>query len=112
VNPLYGREDALLKKAIWDKGFKGGYFDKESGVSSEVVAWLDKAMSAYYRSRIYITLDQVGSGSKEAPRLWEALLDEMYGGEQELKDNLVDIAMKDDKVSLAAKRWLTDKYGL
>ena len=54
VNGFYGKENAELKHAVWEKGFKGG----NSDLAPEVVTWLDAAIDNYYRSRIYKILDR------------------------------------------------------
>jgi hypothetical protein len=51
VNGLYGKENANLKHVIWNRGFKSGHMDREYFTSPKVVAWLDKAIDAYYRGR-------------------------------------------------------------
>ena len=113
INPVYGREHASLRKVVWEKGFEGGYFDKETGMTSEIVAWLDKAMDSYYRGRIYSILDQIGTSSEGSIfKLWEDLLSEMYGDDQHFKDELVAVAMQDGKVHSEAKNWLKHRYKL
>jgi len=105
VNRLYGKKYVKLRKAMWEKGFKGGHVDY--GLSSEGVAWLDKAISAYYKNRVYQILDQVGIPSEDRVlKLWNELLVDMCGDEQALKDKLVEVALKDQRIKEAAKTWL------
>lgn len=56
VNALYGKKHIRLRNAIWEKGFKEGLIDDEPASTPEVIAWLDKAISAYYGSRISMFL--------------------------------------------------------
>jgi DNA-binding transcriptional MerR regulator len=107
VNSLYGIEYSELRTAIWEKGFKGGHVGAEHNLSPEAITWLDKAMDAYYRDRIYSVLNQVNMLSHEVIlKQWEELLTEMYGDNQVLRSELYRQACKDDKVKQAAKNWL------
>lgn len=112
VNNLYGKEYSMLRTAIWEKGFKGGHIGAEHNLSPEAITWLDKAMDAYFRNRIYHVLKQVETQSQEtAFKQWEALLTDMFGDEQAPKDELTNSAMMDDKISQAAKAWLKQLLG-
>lgn len=107
VNHLYGEEHANLKHQIWEEGFKKGKMEDNHSLTPEMVDWLAKANDAYYYARIYTILDQVGEGDDKAVETqWNALLDEMYGNAQTLKDDLVEAALKDERVSDRAKAWL------
>jgi len=107
VNSLYGNKYSALRTAIWEKGFKGGHIGAEHNLSSEAIDWLDKAMDAYYRDRIYGVLNQVETQSHEVIlKQWKELVIDMYGNEQAPMNELFDEAMNDDKVSQAAKNWL------
>ena len=107
VNTVYGRNYALLANAIWEKGFKGGNIGEENNLTPEAVAWLDKAMDTYCRNKIYTVLNKIETHSdKIVSKEWEALLADMYGDEQSLKDDLIRAALSDDKVCEAAKTWL------
>lgn len=105
VNNVYGKEYVDLRNAIWEKGFKGGHGSEEHGLSPKGVAWLDKAIDAYYRGRIYSVLNQSGNDLQKKKQ-WAAVLDDMYGDNQALKDELVDAALKDGNVSQEGKNWL------
>lgn len=107
VNDVYGKKHVMLRKAIWEKGFMQGHAADEYGLSSTSVAWLDKAIYAYYFNRAYSILNKVGgSQHDEMLKLWEALLVDMCGNEQSLQDETVATFLKDDNVSQAAKTWL------
>lgn len=107
VNNLYGRNYAGLRKTIWEKGFKAGHVGAEHNLSAESVAWLDKAMDAYYRNQIMQILSQVATLSHQSTlKQWEELLTEMYGDEFVLKQEVCHAAMNDDKISQSAKDWL------
>lgn len=106
VNNLYGKKYVGLRNAIWEKGFKGGHAD-DHGLSPKSVTWLDAAIDAYYRDRIYVILNQVGKSSAgDMLKLWKDLLSDMFGDDQALRNDLIKAAMADDKVSQAAKDWL------
>lgn len=103
VNAVFPKEQAALRKTLWEKGFKGGH----SEVSPEVVAWLDKATSEYHRRRIYAILEQVDILSSDALlKLWNDILTEICGDVQAHKDAIYEAVFADDKVSVAAKNWL------
>lgn len=103
VNELYGKEHATLRKSIWDKGFKGGHTD----LPPEVVAWLDKAISEYYKRRIYAILDQVETRPSDAVlKLWNDILTEVCSDVQAQKDALHEAVLADDKINAVAKNWL------
>lgn len=106
VNLMYGKEHAAVRKAIWEKGFKNGQIDQENVVSPQVVAWLDKAIEAFYRRRIYGLLNNIENDHATRSNQWEALLDEMFGDSDPPKQAVIDAVMKDDKISVDAKNWL------
>lgn len=108
INGVYGKKYAHLRTKKFEKGFAEGKGLKEVGLTPEIVSWMDKAMDAYWRDRIYGILNQVGSrGSDEAIfKLWNEVLDDMYGEENTRKKEIYDIALTDDKVSEKAKQWL------
>lgn len=110
VNKLYGKEHVLLRNAIWEKGFKSGHADvSEHGLSPEAVAWLDRAMDAYYHRQIYSILNNVEQQPQDVIlRAWHDLLTEMYGDEEAPKNELIQKALQDEKVSAAAKAWLKE----
>jgi DNA-binding transcriptional MerR regulator len=102
VNNLFPREHVMLRTTLWHKGFKGGFTD----VPQDVVNWLDEAISAYYKQRIYTILAQVETSPSQAAKQWDAILTEMCGDVQSQKDEIYEAAFADDKISAAAKLWL------
>jgi DNA-binding transcriptional MerR regulator len=107
VNKTYGKKYASLRTSIWDKGYKGGYNDTAHGLTSQSITWLDQAIDGYYRNRIYTLLDQVETHATEKlSQAWNDLLTDMYGDEKNPRDALFEAAMKDEKVSTAAREWL------
>ncbi len=107
MNKTYGKKYASLRKSIWEKGFKDGHAEKYHGLSSEGVDWLDKALDAYCRDRIYKTLNQIEKcPANIVEKQWNDLLIEMYGDEQVPKDELLEAALLDENISEAAKAWL------
>jgi DNA-binding transcriptional MerR regulator len=107
INGLYGRKYAHLRTKKFEKGFGEGKGLEEAGLTPEIVSWLEKALDAYWRDRIYDILDQVGKvPSSTVLNLWNEVLDDMYGEDTERKKAIRDIALKDEKVSQKAKEWL------
>lgn len=103
VNNLFLADHAMLRTTLWHKGFKGGFTD----VPQDVVTWLDEAISASYKYRIYAILDQVEtSPSDQVLKQWNAILTEMCGDVQSQIDAIYEAAFADDKISAAAKEWL------
>ncbi|MBI5448157.1 MAG: MerR family transcriptional regulator [Gammaproteobacteria bacterium] len=108
INGLYGKKYAHLRTKKFEKGFAEGKGLDEVGLTPETVSWLDKAMDAYWRHRIYGILAKVGKiPSSEVLTLWNEVLDDMYGDDALRKKNvLFDAALQDDKISSEAKKWL------
>lgn len=107
INGLYGKKYAHLRSKKFEKGFRAGKGLEEAGLTPEIVSWLKQAMDSYFQQRIYDILAQVGRvASSEVLNLWNAVLDDMYGEDSERKKDLLDLAIKDDKVSNDAKKWL------
>jgi DNA-binding transcriptional MerR regulator len=107
INKLYGREHAVLRKSIWEKGFKPGKMEGEHQLPPEIVNWMDKAFGAYWRHLLYGVLNKVGIESHEVVLSeWQTILADMYGDSDELKLALYQIALADDKVSDIAKEWI------
>ena len=107
VNHLYGKKYAHLRTKKFEKGFGEGKGLQEVGLTPEIVAWMDKAMDAYLRNRIYSILAKVGkSPSNEVLALWNEVLDDMYGDEVARKGSLLEVALDDNKISVEAKAWL------
>lgn len=107
VNNLYGKQYISLRNAIWQKGFKGGHIAEEHGLTPASVAWLDKAVDEYYKSRIHHILDQIqGEVSSQLSSEWDDLLVEMYGDDQAMKMEMIREVLHDAEVSQAAKNWL------
>lgn len=109
INNLYGKKHANLKHTIWEKGYKENQMGPEHALPPEIVQWLDKAIDAYYRNRIYGILAQINSKGEATPtvqKAWEELLEDMYGDVKDLKEDLIVVALKDDRVSEPARIWL------
>lgn len=107
VNGVYGKKNANLRTKIFEKGFGEGKGLKEVGLTPEIVSWMDKAMDAYWRDRIYGILDQVGKASSDTLlNLWNEVLDDMYGEDNTRKTGIYDVVLADEKVSKEAKKWL------
>jgi DNA-binding transcriptional MerR regulator len=111
VGGLYGKDNANLRHTIWEKGFKKGKMEGDLALEPEVVAWLDKAMDNFYRSRIYNILAQVEvQATPELAQRWDDLMTEMYGNAQQLKQACYEAGKDDPKVGPKAKKWLLQFY--
>ena len=107
VNGIYGKKYAHLRTKKWEQGFGEGKGLDEIGLTPEIMAWLEKALDAYWRDRVSAILEQVGTiPSSNVLALWNEMLDEMYGNELERKKIIIDLVLKDDSVSSVAKAWL------
>lgn len=110
VNSLYGKEYLALRNTIWEKGFKGGYIGEDHKLSPDAVAWLDKAIETYYESRVSAVLAQIGTKpDAESLEEWENLLTEMFGDDQNKKNEIVREASKQGTSLI--KGWLKRHYG-
>jgi|GEM_PF-587913 len=108
INGVYGKKYAHLRTKKFERGFGQGLGLEEVGLNLDTVAWLDKAIDAYWHNRIYKILDKVGTNvpDDEIFHLWREVLDEMYGNDHSRKKEIYDIALADRKVSNEAKEWL------
>lgn len=109
VNNLYGKKYAHLRTKKFEQGFGEGKGLQETGLTPELVAWLEIAMDAYFRQRIYEILNQVGKlPADEVLTLWNEVLIEIHGDDHKQNESVLIAAMKDDKVSEEAKKWLAN----
>lgn len=108
INKVYGKKYAHLRTKKFEQGFAAGKGLEETGLTPEIVSWMDKAMDAYWQNRIYKILNQVGSGipDEEIFKLWTEVQGDMYGEDNSRKKEIYDIALADKKVSKEAKEWL------
>lgn len=108
VNDVYGKEYAHLRTKKFEKGFGEGKGLDDVGLTKESVAWLEKAMDAYWRDRIYRVLEQVGIiDDAILHKTWQQVMDDMYGNEASRKQELIETALANPKVSKVAKDWLS-----
>ncbi len=106
VNSFYGKDHITLRNAIWEKGLKAGHIE-DHPLSPKGVAWLDKAIDAYYRERLMALFNQIDKKSdKELVKEWNELLLDMYGNNQSLKDKFYDEVMKDTDINITVKNWI------
>jgi DNA-binding transcriptional MerR regulator len=108
INRVYGKKYAHLRTKKFEKGFAEGKGLEEVGLTPEIVSWMDKAIDAYWRKRIYGILNKVDSSISEEAifKLWNEVLDDMYGDDNARKNEIYDIVLADEKVSEKAKKWL------
>lgn len=107
VNGIYGKKYAHLRTKKWEQGFGEGKGLEDIGLTPELLAWVEKAVDAYWHDRIYNILAQVGKKSLSVVLSdWNVALDDMYGNESARKQIIYEMALKDEKVSVEAKTWL------
>jgi DNA-binding transcriptional MerR regulator len=107
VNGVYGKKYAHLRTKKFEKGFAEGKGLQQTGLTPELVAWMEQSMDAYWHDRIYTILDQVGTSSNSSVHAqWLEVLDDMYGEEEARKEALYDVALQDERISPEAKSWL------
>ncbi len=114
VNGLYGKEYAHLRTKKMEQGFGEGLGLDDSGFTKENLGWLEKAIDAYWRHRIYSLLDKVSDETSNDALLepWHEIMDDMYGNEEARKVELVHVALAEEKISDIAKSWLKGIYGI
>lgn len=109
VNGVFGKKYAHLRTKIFEQGFGEGIGLEAVGLTPEIAAWMEKASDAYWNDRFQKILNQVGNApSATVLNLWNEALDDLYGNEDTRKQAVYDIALADEKVSLAAKKWLKE----
>lgn len=107
VNGVYGKKYAHLRTKKFEKGFGEGKGLEETGLTPEVVSWIDKAMNAYWKDRIYGILNKVGvEPSGLVLKLWHEVLEDMYGEDTTRQKEIYNIVLTDANVSEKAKSWL------
>ncbi len=107
INGLYGRKYAHLRTKKFEKGFGEGKGLEEVGLTPATVSWLDKAIDAYWRDRIYKILSKIGSEPQDRIlNLWNEVLDDMYGEDETRKKEIYSIVLSDENISETAKEWV------
>lgn len=107
VNAMYGKEHAHLRTKKFEKGFGEGKGLDDTGMTPEIVHWMEQAMDAYWRHRIYTLLGKVEMPvNEQLISEWHQLMDDMYGHEDARKKELIQMALTDENVSDKAKLWL------
>lgn len=109
INQLYGDAHANLRQVIWDKGFKQGH-SHQHAMSQEMVTWLDRALYAHYSEQMYALLKAPAHAAIHEN--WNALMKEVFAGNQDLLMDAVNKLLKDPAVSLEGKNWLKAKYNV
>lgn len=107
VNGVYGKKYAHLRTKKFEQGFGEGKGLEEVGLTPETVLWIDKAMDAYWRDRIYGIFNKVGSEPSDIVlKLWNEALEDMYGEDTTRQEALYDVVLADENISEKAKEWL------
>lgn len=112
VNPLYRPDQQELKNAIWEKGYRTGAVPMDQGgMRPEVAEWLDQAINCYYMHRIYNILNKIENHSpgQETVNAWKALLDELCGSSEKIRQEVNHTALEDPRIRQEAKDWLIKK---
>lgn len=108
INSVYGKKYAHLRTKKFEKGFAQGKGLEEVGLTPAIVSWMDKAMDAYWKDRIYGILNQIGSDvpNERILNLWTNMLDEMYGEDDARRKEIHTRVLSDENISKQAKEWL------
>lgn len=107
INGVYGKKYAHLRTKIFEQGLGEGKGLKSLGLTPEIVSWMDKAMDAYWRNRVYSILEKVGLEPCEViKKLWDEVLDELYGNDAERKRTIYSLMLADENISRDAKAWI------
>lgn len=102
---------AHFRNKKFEQGFGKGKGLEESNLTSQAVQWLEQAIDAYWRQRLYSILDLLNQESEEkVSQLWLAALEDMHGDDQARNVAIYQAAINDDKISLKAKAWLKKLY--
>lgn len=113
VNGVYGKKYAHLRTKKFEQGFGEGKGLEQSGLTSEIMTWLEKALDAYWERRLLMVLDNVGQvPSSQVLQQWHEVMDDMYGDEGERKQAVAVMALEHDKTSPEAKTWLKTVFKL
>lgn len=81
VNGVYGKKYAKLRTKKFEEGFAKGKGLQEVGLTAETVAWLDKAIDAYWDERAKTILEAVKQdpSNPSLEKLWQTLMGDMFG---------------------------------
>ncbi|KTD52143.1 MerR family transcriptional regulator [Legionella quinlivanii] len=107
INQLYGKKYAHLRTKQFEKGFANGLGLKERGLTSEIVNWMQKSISAYWQATFYELIKTFGEiPDNEFLSRWNELIDERCGNNFEHKQRVYEQLLNDDKVPDEIKNWL------
>lgn len=114
VNIFWGMDHVGLRDTVWERGYKAGKIDeKEHGLSAKAITWLDQAIAAYYGDILRQILGQVGTLSDaEVLKSWKEALKNMHGNNPQKDMDVLEMALKDNRVSESAKNWLRKNFKL
>lgn len=108
---ICGTEHAKMRAALWQKGF-GKSLKNLDKTPQEILNWIDKALDAYWKTRIYELVYKENLNQKEVSKAWEQILDDMCGDDQSEKDGVIKATLSDNKIDSVAKDWLRKNYNL
>ncbi|MDF1677676.1 MAG: MerR family transcriptional regulator [Legionellaceae bacterium] len=107
VNQFYGKKYAHIRTKLFEKGFGEGIGIEEHGITPEILAWIEKAMDAYWRERIFSVLNQFGEVSSDMlKKQLDEILDDMYGNENARKAQVIEVLLQESETTPEAKAWL------
>lgn len=107
VNGIYGTKHAHLRTKKFEQGMVKGKGLEGTGLTTQSVTWLDKAIDAYWHDRLYAILGQVGHQPDDVVyQQWAKVLEDMVGDQEDDKKAIYERALSDSKVSPQAKEWL------
>ncbi len=107
VNHFYGKKYAHIRTKLFEKGFGEGIGLEEHGITPEILAWIEKALDAYWRARIFTILSQLENVAPgEVKKQLDEILDEMYGNENGRKVQVIETLVNETETTPDAKAWL------
>lgn len=108
VNGVYGKKYAKLRTKKFEEGFVKGKGLQEVGLTAETVAWLDKAIDAYWGQRVNAILDAVREdpSNQSLEQLWQALMSDMFGDDADGKKSHMQQLMTQYQSDKRIHSWL------
>lgn len=108
VNGVYGKKYAKLRTKKFEEGFVKGKGLQEVGLTAETVAWLDKAIDAYWDQRINAILRGVKKdpSDQSLEELWQTLMIDMFGDDIDGKKSHMQQLMTQYQSDSRVRNWL------
>lgn len=111
VNNFYGPNYVHIRDAFWKKGHKKGLIPKNYGyLEAELVQWFDDAVSAYYKNRIMLIIEQITRNDNDSLiQQWRSLMEEMCGQDKAHMDEIKKVVLEKTG-SHTVKEWFEKNF--